>query len=345
MAKFLIWFLVITGVGAAVVIAEPVLVVLGLFALYVPGALMSLLPTAFVWASIFAIAWYYLRGLTKAIDPAIASFFATVVILLLVPLPALLVSKWRIAANAQQDVIPAERIKLTGDIRLDFASPRQDHRRVARLPRNIQPYACDMVCIALLLAPDVRTVTIKRSQPPRDAVQADFLDKRARTYRLVSKTECAAGTAADENPWAGGSLLGQSAQDRERAKALLLAKLSSNYCLASEQPINHIDFRIREVRKTVPDGPWPGRWSLVPSPASVKSFVIDDDTGQVLARINRVKARSLQHPLWVELGGGLSGPRFQWARRWISDGRTPDDPPVMESGTADFTTLPSELAP
>src|SRR5215207_5630797 len=56
--KFLTIYLLVTGIGAAVALAMPGLVVLGFFLLILPGLVLSFAPTAFLWGCVFTASWF-----------------------------------------------------------------------------------------------------------------------------------------------------------------------------------------------------------------------------------------------------------------------------------------------
>lgn len=59
MKGFLTTYLMITGIGAFLALAMPGLVMLGLFMLILPGLILGMMPTAFIYGVIFAVGWAY----------------------------------------------------------------------------------------------------------------------------------------------------------------------------------------------------------------------------------------------------------------------------------------------
>ena len=73
MARIVNLYLIVTGITTALVLMMPWLVVLGFFALILPGLILGWTPTAFLWGLGFALPWYLLRpilGDYLAIVPA-----------------------------------------------------------------------------------------------------------------------------------------------------------------------------------------------------------------------------------------------------------------------------------
>ncbi|MCC9642450.1 hypothetical protein LOC71_09205 [Rhodopirellula sp. JC740] len=138
--------LVLFGILAAIALAAPSLVVLGYFLLIVPGLILTIAPTMFV----YLVATSIIRR-TLPIDSSVA---ATVVAFLIAVLGGCLVMqpfRMRAIANyqtAQQpDVMPDQQIQLTGNVRIEMPS------------RKLGP-ACDALCLAALDSPQVDSVTI-----------------------------------------------------------------------------------------------------------------------------------------------------------------------------------------
>ena len=60
MAHMLKLYLIITGIGTAICLLTPGLVVVGMF-LITPGLILVIMPTAFLWGCSFAVLWFPLR--------------------------------------------------------------------------------------------------------------------------------------------------------------------------------------------------------------------------------------------------------------------------------------------
>ncbi|HEX8375382.1 MAG TPA: hypothetical protein VF606_09400, partial [Geminicoccaceae bacterium] len=58
MARALRIYLVVTGVLGLLAVAMPALVIIGAMALILPGLILGLMPTAFVYGALFAVVWY-----------------------------------------------------------------------------------------------------------------------------------------------------------------------------------------------------------------------------------------------------------------------------------------------
>lgn len=152
MTRFVNLYLIVTGFTAVIVLMMPWLVVIGLIALILPGLILGLAPTAFLWGLGFAIPWYVLRlvlGDYVAIAPAAVIAAA---IFWLVPQASILQSKSRLAQSVRPEVIPRDPIRLAGHVLIDTVSvaiqkpdplPPYDADEIAR-----RPFACDALCAA-----------------------------------------------------------------------------------------------------------------------------------------------------------------------------------------------------
>ena len=61
MQELLVRYLWVTGIGAAIALAMPWLVVVGLMALIVPGVILGAMPSAFAYGVVFALGWFPLH--------------------------------------------------------------------------------------------------------------------------------------------------------------------------------------------------------------------------------------------------------------------------------------------
>src|SRR5215510_13558025 len=84
MDAFLARYLIITGIGAAIAVAIPGLVVIGLF-LIVPGLILAIAPTAFLWGAIFAAIWWPSRTVIGTWPAAFIALAGTVAVVIAVP--------------------------------------------------------------------------------------------------------------------------------------------------------------------------------------------------------------------------------------------------------------------
>ena len=137
--------LIITGFLAGLAIAAPKLVVLGYFLLIIPGLILTIAPTVFVYLVTTAV----VRKLLPISSP-VTSTLAAFGIALLIGWAVMQPFRYNAIAAYQEnelpDIVPNEAIKLTGDVRIE----RPDHRREPDL---------DYLSLAVLDSPVVKSVT------------------------------------------------------------------------------------------------------------------------------------------------------------------------------------------
>ncbi|SMP60252.1 hypothetical protein SAMN06265222_106338 [Neorhodopirellula lusitana] len=137
--------LVITGVLAGLAITAPQLVVLGYFLLIVPGLVLTVAPTVFVYLAVTAA----VRRLLPISSPMAATAVAFVATLMLgwavmQPFRMAAISAYR--SDDLPDVLPNHAIELDGNVRVDRPNERSEPE-------------CDYLCLALLDSPRVQSLT------------------------------------------------------------------------------------------------------------------------------------------------------------------------------------------
>jgi hypothetical protein len=156
--------LIVSGVLALIALASPSLVILGFFLLIIPGLILSLAPTVFIYLLLIAIIRAILplpSGVAGWVIPvllaAIVGWAATL------PMREFETLRWR--AQLKPEVVPAQPVKLGGDIRLTLPPPFR---------RKTDAATCGDLCAALLDTPGITSVTVSDGGA-------------ARRFRLVPK--------------------------------------------------------------------------------------------------------------------------------------------------------------
>lgn len=301
-------YLIVTGIGATLVMLFPTLVVIGLFLFIVPGLRLSLLPAAFLWGAAFAILWLPLQ---YVLGPWIASAIA---------IPAVVASFWfaatpgheqglaRLASVDLPDILPKDRIALRGHVRIDVQFAKLD--TVGRGRNTKSRIRCDGLCAAALFTRGVESVTLtswQRANKPKDYVfGGEPLASYARTFRVVSKADCVGPSET----------LATSGIDRA-LEAEIALKLSTTDCIVSDPPRTAYDMQLTIGEYwlygeglNVPD------WSLGPRRVRVEHLELRGRAGQTLLRRMIAASRVLSRPLFP-FGGGegdFTAYRFGWAR-------------------------------
>lgn len=329
--SYLTRYLIVTGVLAALVVAFPLLVPLGVASGIIPGLVFAAAPTAFLWGCIFALFWLPARA---AINRNIAGAFAliaTSATVWLVPTAWRHQDQARLQRDVLSDVNPPKRFSPRGHVRMegDFEAPPKENQ--AQLG-EIQPYRCDNVCLALLFEPGVESVTVGTSADLtlgqiRDGETRN--DLAMRTYRLVPKRQC---VSAEISPDLDGrvGLLGDSLQTNEAIEANWKFRLSSDVCLIDGPPRQAYDLLIRWGRwsDAVADAPKPDPWSFTALPVTAEYSEVRSRTFGLLAREWKIRVSALARPLRIALFFrspyiGSAG----WARTVLHNGLRYEQPP------------------
>jgi hypothetical protein len=310
-------YLLITGSGAFIALAFPPLVVLGFFLLVVPGVILSLMPTAFLYGVMFAVSRYLLAGMLSGMALNVAAVAVTAAVLMAIPQPVALLTKARLAGLRQEAVLPPAPIRLEGHILL----------------RRSIGHDCDALCVALLKTPGVLSVTLEsRIRKPA-------------TFRLVDAAApgesikpsgfglSPGGRGSADDPFAGARAL-------EAEWNLMLS--GRGLKLVSEPARVMPDMAIH-----ITDGPISdetgasarrSKWSLGASTPRRKALEIFDRQGRALLRQELLSAYVPSAPLAISGNGGIENFRFEWGKRRLGDGKESDAIPV-DTLLLDHTTI------
>jgi hypothetical protein len=302
MPKVLKRYLLVTGVGAFIALAMPDLVVLGYFLLIVPGLLLSLAPTAFLWGCSFAFFGSLFRKFLPGRLAALGGLAVTAALLFAIPWPSLQAGQRLLETSVSPDILPSEPLKPSGDVRLDIA-PRHDNKNPP-VSGNVRAFSCDTLCVALLFTPGVRSVTVNDSgafTPEQHREGAGDLAMGARTYRLLSKAECGGREITPDLDGHLG-LFGETLDENRAIAAEWNLKLSTEYCVVAEPPIPAWDTMLRQGRYSYPDAKIAstGRWSLASPHAEISHVEVRDANGGVALRrpITRVSVLAQPFSIW-----------------------------------------------
>lgn len=296
MAKFLTWYLAITGALSLVVLAMPWLVILGAFALILPGLILGLAPTAFLWGALFTAFWVPLRALMGEWPATIiAGALAGAVV---IAIPTLLNAPFHAQAAAERsgDKIPPSRIAFSGTIEVTVP-----YRAWINAEKN--GLACDLVCHAILYTPGVDAVILREGPGRPKPVAPVQLRLEKRSGGCDSK-----GTAnATTESWGDWN-------ERPGLLQSWLIRQAGGECLVREPVSRQPDFTVGfEIR----DSNFRGDWSLKPPPVSVRRLTIARVSGgkaEMLLRRSFAWGRPLIVPLMAVPEGGLNDFRFKWGR-------------------------------
>lgn len=143
------WLLVPLGLLTAILLAAPQLVIVGLIFLILPGLMLAITPTVFVYLlAVFSIRW--------ALPPQsrFAANATSCVLAIVMSAVVMQPGRWREQARftsaAIPDIAPVEKIQISGNVLVDWPESRASSR--GEIP-------CDSLCVALLDTPGVTSVT------------------------------------------------------------------------------------------------------------------------------------------------------------------------------------------
>jgi hypothetical protein len=298
-------YLIITGIGAFVALSMPSLVVIGSF-LIVPGLILALMPTAFMYGVAFALVRLLLKSFLSGFPLHVMSGAATLALFWTVPQPGIALTRGILASLKEPDIQPSAPIALNGDILL--ARPFEDR--------------CEALCAAVLKTPGVTSVRVQTVRG------------RSNTYRIVP-----ASTPGKRSTVIGHGLLEErryDASDPLAPQRALEAEwnlmMSEGKALLQSNDAPEPDFTIAiEDGPAVPDAKPSLRrndWSLEPSAAHRKALTITDAGEQVLLRQSILSIFAPAAPLLIGTSGGIENFRFGWERRRFGDGKNYDEIPA-----------------
>jgi hypothetical protein len=157
--------LIVSGVVALIALAAPGLVIAGFFLLIVPGLILSLAPTVFVYLLLIGVIHWLLAAfpaVSSSVTRGAAGWVVSVVLAAAIgwvaTLPQREVETLRWRAQLKPEIIPAEPLKLAGEVLLDQPPP---------LLRKHEAAVCDYLCAALLNTPGVTAVIAQQGDTRR----------------------------------------------------------------------------------------------------------------------------------------------------------------------------------
>lgn len=287
--------LIVTGIGTLIVLTVPSLVVLGLFLAILPGLLLMLTPNVFLWSALFALAFYPLQGLIGDIPAAAAAAAFTAAVLYAIPARAIAESKRRFDAFRLPDVIPAEPIRLEGDILLDQPSTMSRRRPMVGKDSNDPRQRCTSLCAAMLFTDGVTSVSVIDGTDPPE------------TFRLRRSSQCSEPVALP-SPEPLSAALGVD----------WAARVERGLCIdrdagAATDPALRIEICEQGERGSGK------RWSFGPFGVTVKRLEVWRGD-ELLLRRSAMESRRTSSPLHVSGEGSIENFSAGWGREMMKDG-------------------------
>lgn len=137
--------LIISGVLAGLAITAPQLVVLGYFLLIVPGLILTIAPTVFIYLSVTSVV-RRLLPISSPMPATAAAFGVTLLLGWAVMQPFRLAAIAAYRADELPDVVPSQFIELDGHVRFETPNKRREPE-------------CDYLALAMLDSPLVKSLT------------------------------------------------------------------------------------------------------------------------------------------------------------------------------------------
>jgi hypothetical protein len=322
MQSFLIKYLVVTGIGAALVLAMPWLVIIGFFLLILPGIVLALMPTAFLYGVLFSVIWFPLHHWLGEWPASVLAGLVTFGVFYAIPIEGNRVTYERFEQQMAGDVTPSVPIILKGHLRLDsWSRYNLEHSRSSGRPwaPNADYYSkskqCSEVCAGLLLMDGVESVTVVNSNSPVDGSPPTT---RAVTFSRIPRAQCSESIVPNHNFNQFGSV-------PPKFSDLLKLRLASGDCILGSAPRATHDLRLVASDETVPLPDRPSqrdRWMSKIGPRSVHSSRLEifDGKGKLLLRQTAVTAKKIFQPMAYVPDGGMENFRFQWASSLFKKG-------------------------
>src|SRR5262245_19018704 len=187
--KIVLW---VSGFLTLIAVGIPESTTIGLWLLVVPGLILAVAPSVFLYTATFAIVrrWLPINRWPPTTRPFALNLIAAFITLglgALVALPMALAGRLAFHRAATGDVVPHNRVGIAGNVLL-----KNNYTPTERIAgKTIVPY--DALCAALLDTPGVSTVTIAGTGRRDEPVPPT-------TYRLVSKGEGGSNAMAPASP-------------------------------------------------------------------------------------------------------------------------------------------------
>lgn len=310
-------YLAITGIGTFIAVAFPAIVLIGLF-LIVPGLILSLMPTAFLYGCVFALFWYPLQSWLGPWPAAALALPATIALLYAVTIPSNMASRARLTEATKPDITPAQPLIIAGHIRLDMPSLTTEPYDPAA-PKGVRPVRCNALCAAMLFTPGVESVTLNpnrnRGTTEASAIGNAPLDPSARTFRRVPRTQCTETLRPSDAAGLGADYDGVRAIEAEWN-----LRLSTSDCIIALPTRQQHDLVVAQGSYTQFDGSTRARdWSFDAHAVEVNRLEIRRADGTVLLRALIATTEALTRPLLITPGGSLETFRFGWSRTTLSN--------------------------
>lgn len=294
------------SVIAFLLVSTPVFVLLSF--LVIPVLILIAAPTVALWTLTLIL---FLSAMKRFAPPRwslVLASAATLAVLTAIPMLANLAAyRPYQEVMAVGDILPKQQVTLAGNILIRGPQIEEEWRRSpdrdSKGNAETRPWACNELCMTVLDAPGVASVTLDTLDAQE---RPSALSKHARTYRLVLKAQCPAKTSLPH--------FGSGASD-----ARWDLRLSTELCLVAGPALVRADQVIEQQTQWLGDETSENKrasaWSFGPQPVRVERLEVRDSPGRVLLRRSIVRGEVNTVPLIIGLEDGWKGPTyFRWGR-------------------------------
>ncbi len=316
---FFVVFLAVTGLLTAILFAAPTLVVAGYFFLIIPGLILSLIPSVFLYALLFFSGWVGFRRQHTAQSVA-AGLAAVLLFVLVLPQSFNRHTDNLLAEAAARDLNPPAPLSIAQNATIAIEAPYGDSRGAN----------CDDLCRLLLFNRNAaRVVPLRPLKSPKDWEPAAF--------RLDSSPGCALSEGVLES-FARDTRFQWTKSGPAIAQAVRW-RIASGDCLVREPVSSEAPaLIIRRVGRL----PYPDSHRLSLGPSAVRFDALELEAGgRLVARTSSLYTHFYTLPLHLEpYGYALQMYGWEWGRR-----RLPETDLDNIAALKKFTNLDLELPP
>jgi hypothetical protein len=288
MERLLKLSLISSGVLTFLVWNVPDLIVLGFFLLILPGLILSLIPTAFLYLCVFSIVWFPTRrrGLSEA-----ALYGLLAVASFALGLPTLLnrTSETLLAEARASDRQPSTPVSIRPFVKI-------------ALPRGQAVHGCDELCQLLLFNDEAEQVLITSAQA-----------KSSHAFRLL-RDDCNVSLPDLDKMFRASYHTWSNAERAKQVAQAARSRIAAGECLVSTEsslPASSIEIRWVEENANATFG----RLALGARPPANRGVEVLLE-GKLVARETTSSVSWLSLPLHFEpISNGLGFSGWRWARQ------------------------------
>jgi len=301
--------LLLLAILAFIAIMWPISVLVGLFLLFIPGIILIIAPTLFLWASLFCAPWFATRVFLRAHRseglatlpavgiPAALGIATFLIVSWDIVAPSRSLAEARLEAYALPNVTPKSRIKLHGNVRLDFDKGVWATADLAKI-NGREVYACDANCIWLLSDGGADSVTVNANPNRMEFAQVKRanlpLSPAAMTYQLRPKGMCD-GDIPDMEFRAAPYWFRRQAQ-----ASTWQSKVRNQSCIQAIPIQRSHDFLLRAGDLYVRGDSDADPWTRTPSGMDAEFSEIRNADGKILMRDYRLSTKALMWPIAID---------------------------------------------